>query len=109
MEKNISMQYSKLIRSMADELNKACHEQEKFKTVSVYRKTLIQLIEFISIKKNITATDVADDINISRRTWMNIKNNNDLYVSIRKKTIETLIRYVYDFAERVEQSSFMTV
>lgn len=109
MKSNISMQYSKMIRSMADELNNACHEQDKFKTVTVHRKTLIQLIEFIAIEKDMKATDVAEEVDIAKRTWRQIKGEPSTQVSIRKQTILGLVNYVYTFAENVEQLSFVTV
>ena len=109
MKSNISMQYSKMIRSMADELNNACHEQHKFKTVTVHRKTLIQLIEFIAIEKDMKATDVAEEVDIAKRTWRQIKGEPSTQVSIRKQTILGLVNYVYTFAENVEQLSFVTV
>lgn len=109
MKSNISMQYSKMIRSMADELNNACHEQDKFKTVTVHRKTLIQLIEFIAIEKDMKATDVAEEVGIAKRTWRQIKGESSTQVSIRKQTILGLVNYVYTFAENVEQLSFVIV
>lgn len=101
--------FSHMIREMANELN--MHRKKEAKTMVVNRIVLYKLIDFIAIYHNVKDSDIAEELGISNRTLYGIKHeprtDSPDYTSIRTTTIDTVIEYTYDLAERVEQKGEM--